>query len=56
MRRRNVRLLKALTAEEMERAGQHVERGRESMRLMLPLMAGHDLVHRRQLERIIGGR
>jgi hypothetical protein len=55
MRRRNVRLLRALTAEEMERAGQHVERGRESMRLMFPLMAGHDLVHRRQIERIIGG-
>lgn len=55
MRRRNLRLLRSLTATDLERAGQHVERGRESMRLMLPLMAGHDLVHRRQLERIVGG-
>jgi len=54
MRRRNLRLLRALSAEELERAGEHVERGRESMRLMLPLMAGHDLVHRRQISRIIG--
>ena len=55
MRRRNLRLLRALTPAELDRAGQHVERGRESLRLMLPLMAGHDLVHRRQIERIIGG-
>lgn len=55
MRRRNLRLLRALGAADLERAGMHVERGRESMRLMLPLMAGHDLVHRRQIERIIGG-
>jgi uncharacterized damage-inducible protein DinB len=55
MRRRNLRLLHSLTAADLERAGQHVERGRESMRLMLPLMAGHDLVHRRQLARIVGG-
>ena len=55
MRRRNLRLLRSLTAADLARAGQHVERGRESLGLMLPLMAGHDLVHRRQIERIIGG-
>ena len=54
MRRRNLRLIRSLTTAELDRAGQHVERGRESMRLMLPLMAGHDLVHRRQIARIIG--
>jgi uncharacterized damage-inducible protein DinB len=54
MRRRNLRLLRALSAAELARAGRHVERGRESMGLMLPLMAGHDLVHRRQITRIIG--
>jgi uncharacterized damage-inducible protein DinB len=55
MRRRNLRLIRSLSTAELDRAGQHVERGRESMRLMLPLMAGHDLVHRRQIARIIGG-
>jgi uncharacterized damage-inducible protein DinB len=53
MRRRNLRLVRTLTPAELERAGRHVERGRESLALMLPLMAGHDLVHRKQLERII---
>jgi uncharacterized damage-inducible protein DinB len=56
MRRRNLRLLRSLAAPELERAGQHVERGRESMTLMLPLMAGHDLVHRRQITRILGAK
>jgi hypothetical protein len=55
MRRRNLRLVRTLRPEELERAGQHVERGRESLALMLPLMAGHDLVHRRQIDRIIKG-
>jgi hypothetical protein len=55
LRRRNLRLLRSLGPEELARAGKHVERGRESLAFMLPLMAGHDLVHRRQLDRIIGG-
>ncbi len=55
MRRRNLRLLRSLTPAELDRGGQHLERGRESMRLMLGLMAGHDLVHRAQMERIIAG-
>jgi uncharacterized damage-inducible protein DinB len=53
MRRRNLRLVRTFTPVELERAGQHVERGRESLALMIPLMAGHDLVHRRQIERIL---
>ena len=56
MRRRNLRLVRTLTAEELAKAGRHVERGPESLALMLPLMAGHDLVHRRQIERILGTR
>ena len=55
MRRRNLRLLRTLEPQELERAGRHVERGRESLGLMLPLMAGHDLVHRRQIDRIVAG-
>lgn len=53
MRRRNLRLVRDLNAAELAKAGQHVERGPESLTLMLHLMAGHDLVHRRQIERII---
>lgn len=54
MRRRNLRFVRTLEPHELERAGRHVERGRESLSLMLSLMAGHDLVHRRQIDRIIG--
>ena len=54
MRRRNLRLVRTLSRDELTRAGRHVERGLESLALMLPLMAGHDLVHRQQIDRIIG--
>ena len=54
LRRRNLRLARTWSADDLTRAGRHVERGLESLALMLPLMAGHDLVHRRQIERIIG--
>ena len=53
MRRRNLRLVRALGPEELARGGQHVERGRETLGFMLPYMAGHDLIHRRQIERIL---
>ena len=53
MRRRNLRLVRTLDPAELARTGRHVERGQESLALMLPLMAGHDLVHRRQIERLI---
>lgn len=53
MRRRSLRLLRSLTPAELAKAGQHVERGRETLAHLLKLYAGHDLVHRRQLERIL---
>ncbi len=52
LRDRNLRLVAGLTSEELERRGRHSERGTESVRHMIRLYAGHDLVHRRQLERI----
>jgi hypothetical protein len=52
MRRRNLRLYRSLRPEELERAGLHSERGRESAGLIVRMLAGHDLVHRRQVERI----
>jgi hypothetical protein len=55
LRGANLRLLRTLTPEQRERVGLHSERGRESIDLMLRMMAGHDLVHRRQIDRILGG-
>lgn len=51
-RGRNLELVKGLSDEERARSGRHSERGRESVEHMIRLYAGHDLVHRRQLERI----
>ena len=52
----NLRLLRRLPASEREvRAGFHAERGEETLAHMIRLQAGHDLAHRRQLERIRGG-
>jgi uncharacterized damage-inducible protein DinB len=52
LRERNLRLVKRLTADELERCGQHAERGLESVAHIVRLLAAHDLVHRRQLSRI----
>ena len=52
LRTRSLDLLHTLTPEEWERAGMHSERGRESVRHITKLLAAHDLVHRRQIERI----
>jgi DinB superfamily len=49
----NLRLSRALSAEQLERVGMHSERGPESVAHLLKLMAAHDLVHRRQIERIL---
>jgi hypothetical protein len=55
LRNANLRLWRTLTPEQRERAGLHSERGLESVDLMLRMTAGHDLVHRRQIDRILGG-
>ncbi len=52
LRNRNLRLLRSLSGQERARAGIHSSRGRESIEDMIKLIAGHDLVHRRQIERI----
>jgi hypothetical protein len=48
----NLRVLRTVQGDEWQRAGLHSERGSETLRFMVDLTAGHDLVHRRQLERI----
>ncbi len=52
LRRANLRLLERAPTSDLDRVGVHVERGDESVRHMIQLYAGHDLVHRRQIERM----
>jgi hypothetical protein len=53
LRTANLRLYRTLTQAEMQRSGLHAERGPESVAHISRMMAGHDLVHRRQLDRIL---
>lgn len=52
LRRADLRWIRGLDEEELERYGEHAERGRESVRDIVRLLAAHDLVHRRQIERV----
>lgn len=52
LRRRNLRFFRALTPEQWERCGVHADRGPESLRDIARLLAGHDLRHLRQLQRL----
>ena len=54
LRAGNLALWRSLGPEQLKRVGLHSERGEESLGLMLRLTAAHDLVHRRQVERILG--
>ena len=53
LRTANLRLWRSLHSAQLARVGQHSERGPESVGQLLRLIAAHDLVHRRQLERIL---
>lgn len=53
VRRWNLALLDALPDESLDRVGVHAERGEESVRHMIRLYAGHDLVHVGQIRRIL---
>jgi uncharacterized damage-inducible protein DinB len=52
LRKVNVRLLRSLSDEERQRAGVHSERGLESVNQLMALLAAHDIVHTKQIERI----
>jgi hypothetical protein len=54
LREVNLALWRTLGPGELAREGLHSERGPESLGRLLQLMAAHDLVHRRQIERILG--
>jgi hypothetical protein len=53
LRAANLHLWKQLTAQQLARVGIHAERGPESAARILRLMGAHDLVHRRQIQRIL---
>ncbi len=52
LRSANLKMLRRLSEAEMERYGIHSERGPESIRKILQLTAGHDLLHLNQIRRI----
>jgi hypothetical protein len=53
LRAANHYLWARLTPDQLERVGLHAERGPESVGHLLRLLGGHDVVHRRQIDRIL---
>jgi hypothetical protein len=53
MRKANIDLLKAVKPEQWKHFGMHSERGEESVEMMVSMMAGHDVNHLAQIERIV---
>jgi hypothetical protein len=49
----NLRVLKSLKPEQWKQHGMHAERGEETIERILHMMAGHDLNHLQQIERIL---
>jgi hypothetical protein len=52
-REANLALYKSLTAEQWKRFGMHSERGQESVEQIARMIAGHDVNHLQQIERIL---
>ena len=53
-REANLALLKSLTPEQWKYYGMHSERGQETIEHTVRMLAGHDLNHLQQIERILG--
>ena len=49
----NLSVWRRMSPEDLQRSGQHNERGAESLAMMLQLLAGHDLSHLQQISRSI---
>ncbi len=49
----NLSVWKRMSPEDLQRSGQHNERGAESLAVVLRLLAGHDLSHLHQISRHI---
>ncbi len=52
VRAKNLRLLRSISRQAWERYGLHAERGKETVRRLTEMMAGHDLNHLGQMERL----
>ena len=55
-REANLALLKSLTPEQWKHHGMHSERGVETIEHVVAMMAGHDLNHLGQVERIVAAK
>jgi DinB family protein len=53
LRQANLALLKSLAPEQWKHSGMHVERGPETIEHIVRMVAGHDLNHTKQIERIL---
>ena len=53
VREANLALLKTLSPEQWKQFGQHAERGQESIEHIVRMVAGHDINHIQQIERIL---
>jgi hypothetical protein len=53
LREANLALLKTLTPAQWKEFGMHSERGQESIEHIVRMIAGHDLNHLQQIERIV---
>jgi len=53
VREANLALLKLLTPEQWKHHGMHAERGVESIEHIVRMIAGHDINHTNQVERIV---
>jgi hypothetical protein len=53
LRKRTLALLRGLSKEQWDRHGMHAERGKETVRRVTEMMAGHDINHERQVRAIL---
>lgn len=53
VRQANLALLKSLSPGQWKQFGQHAERGQESIEHIVRMVAGHDINHIHQIERIL---
>jgi hypothetical protein len=56
VREANLALYKSLTPEQWKYHGMHAERGQESIEHIARMLAGHDVNHLQQIERILGAK
>ena len=56
VREANLALLKSLAPEQWKHHGMHSERGVETVEHIVRMIAGHDINHTKQIERILGAK